>query len=73
MEILREQYGLNKMVTYTSRAMRPGEIEGVDYFFLSKEEFEEILYVTNLINCHMRPLTLWQRTLPNQKKSSLSF
>ncbi len=40
-KILREQYGLNKMVTYTSRAMRPGEIEGVDYFFLSKEEFEK--------------------------------
>ena len=40
-KILREKYGLNKMVTYTSRAMRPGEIEGVDYFFLTKEEFEK--------------------------------
>ncbi len=40
-KILREKYGLNKMVTYTTRTMRPGEIEGIDYFFLSKEEFEK--------------------------------
>ena len=38
-KILREKYGLNKMVTYTSRAMRPGEKEGIDYFFLTKEDF----------------------------------
>lgn len=40
-KILREKYGLNKMVTYTSRAMRKGEVEGIDYFFLTKEEFEK--------------------------------
>lgn len=40
-KILIEKFGLNKMVTYTSRAKRPGEIDGVDYFFLSKEEFEK--------------------------------
>ena len=39
-QILRAKYGLNKMVTYTSRQMRPGEREGIDYFFLTKEEFE---------------------------------
>jgi predicted kinase len=26
----------------------------------SEEEFKEILYKTNLINCHMRPLNLWR-------------
>ena len=40
-QILRAKYGLNKMVTYTSRQMRPGEREGIDYFFLTKEEFEK--------------------------------
>ena len=40
-KILREKYGLNKMVTYTSRTMRPGEKEGIDYFFLTKEDFEK--------------------------------
>ena len=28
------------VVTATSRAMRPGERDGVDYFFVSREEFE---------------------------------
>lgn len=40
-QILREKYGLSKMVTYTTRQMRPGETEGVDYFFLTKEVFEK--------------------------------
>ena len=38
-KILKERYHMEKMVTYTSRPMRQGEIYGVDYFFLSKEEF----------------------------------
>jgi guanylate kinase len=29
------------VVTATSRPMRPGEVEGVDYFFVSKSQFEE--------------------------------
>jgi guanylate kinase len=29
-----------KLPSYTTRAKRPGEIEGVDYFFVSKEEFK---------------------------------
>ena len=31
------------IVTATSRAPRPGEVHGVDYFFYSKEVFEEML------------------------------
>lgn len=31
---------LHFVVTATSRAPRPGEVEGVDYFFISREEFE---------------------------------
>jgi guanylate kinase len=31
---------LRRCVTATTRSPRPGEIEGVDYFFLSHEEFE---------------------------------
>lgn len=30
-----------RVVTCTTRAPRPGEIDGVDYFFLSEEEFEK--------------------------------
>lgn len=37
---LREvREGLHFVVTATSRAMRPGEIDGRDYFFVSKDDF----------------------------------
>jgi len=39
---LRERnLGLHFVITATSREPRPGEVNGKDYFFFSKEEFEE--------------------------------
>lgn len=32
----------SKVVTYTTRPMRSGEINGIDYFFVSKEEYERL-------------------------------
>ncbi|KAL4516076.1 hypothetical protein Ndes2526B_g00785 [Nannochloris sp. 'desiccata'] len=32
---------LHFVVTATSRPMRPGEVDGVDYFFVSREQFED--------------------------------
>uniref|UniRef100_A0A6U9QFU4 guanylate kinase n=1 Tax=Picocystis salinarum TaxID=88271 RepID=A0A6U9QFU4_9CHLO len=37
------------VVTATSRAKRPGEVEGVDYFFVSKDEFERMIQDQELI------------------------
>ena len=31
--------GYEKLVTYTTRPMRPGEIEGINYHYISNEEF----------------------------------
>jgi len=39
--VLKELPQLAYSVSYTSRSPRPGEVEGVDYFFISREEFEE--------------------------------
>jgi len=36
---MQELYGIEKVVTYTTRSMRMGEINGLDYHFISKEEF----------------------------------
>jgi guanylate kinase len=36
---LEEKYNIKKVVTYTTRDKRIGEIDGVDYHFISKEEF----------------------------------
>ena len=37
---LIKSYGLKKLVTYTSRKPRVGEVDGIDYHFVSVEEFE---------------------------------
>lgn len=38
---LIENYHFKKLVTYTTRPMRIGEINGVDYHFITTSEFEE--------------------------------
>lgn len=40
LERLEEDPRIDVAVTATTRAMRPGEEDGVDYFFLTREEFE---------------------------------
>lgn len=34
-------YNMKKMVTYTTRSLRPGEVNGVDYHFISIEDFNQ--------------------------------
>lgn len=36
------QHGFESIVTYTTRSPRPGEVNGVDYHFVSEEEFENL-------------------------------
>lgn len=33
----------HKIVTYTTRPMREGEVDGVDYHFISKATFDEFI------------------------------
>lgn len=40
---LQEKYGLVKAITTTTREKRIGETNGVEYFFIDKEEFEKRL------------------------------
>lgn len=40
---LQKRYGIKKAVTTTTREKRTGETDGVEYFFISKEEFEKRL------------------------------
>lgn len=38
-ENLVSEHGFKKLVTYTTRKMRPGEIDSIDYHFISEDEF----------------------------------
>lgn len=39
---LVDNYGYNKVISYTTRSPRPNEIDGLDYHFISVEEFKEL-------------------------------
>jgi guanylate kinase len=39
---LVEDYGYNKIVSYTTRPPRAGEVDGIDYHFISTEHFESL-------------------------------
>jgi guanylate kinase len=41
--VLKSVPGLSYSVSFTTRAPRKGEVEGVDYFFISTEEFESLV------------------------------
>lgn len=42
-ELLRSQPNLNYSISATTRAPRPGEVNGENYWFISREEFENMI------------------------------
>ena len=40
-KILADKYGYKKTVSYTTRPPRDGEVNGVDYHFISEDEYIE--------------------------------
>lgn len=38
---LCKKFGYKKIVTYTTRPIRNKEVDGIDYHFISEEEFEK--------------------------------
>jgi len=47
-QILKRYPNCQRLVTATTRAMRPGEVDGVDYHFFSQERFDEELSKGNI-------------------------
>ena len=39
---LVEHYGYNKIVSYTTRQPRQGEVDGIDYHFIDEDQFNEL-------------------------------
>ncbi len=42
-KMLSSKYGIVKVITTTTRDLRVGEVNGKDYFFVSKERFHEMI------------------------------
>ena len=40
---LQDHYGIKKVITHTTRPMRNGEVNDIDYHFVSREEFDRMI------------------------------
>ena len=69
-EILKQHPKCVRLVTATTRAMRPGEEDGVDYYFLSPERFDEELAAGNIPEHRFVPAlnTYYGTYLPDLEK-----
>lgn len=47
--LLKQYTGINVSVSATTRKPRPGEVDGVNYHFVSKEEFENLIQKGELL------------------------
>lgn len=47
--IICKKYGLTRVITVTTREKRVGEVDGVDYFFVSKDEFKRLIEEDKLV------------------------
>lgn len=61
---LSKHYGYNRTISYTTRPMRDGEINGVDYYFVNKNIFTDMLLHKEFIE-HRSYNTLFNN-IPNQ-------
>lgn len=47
--LLAQNLSVSKVVTHTTRAARPGEVDGVHYHFVTDVEFRELVYADALV------------------------
>ncbi len=45
---LKRHYGVNRVMTHTTRPQRPGEIDGVDYYFETPASFAAKHYIEHV-------------------------
>ena len=73
-KIFENENNFDYSVSMTTRAQRPGEIDGKDYYFRTREEFEEMIrkgemleYAEYVGNYYGTPLTYVNQTLDEGK------
>ena len=48
-KFLNKKYGITKVITTTTRKPRKGEVDGKDYFFVTKQKFEQLINEDKLV------------------------
>jgi len=69
-QILKRYHNCARLVTATTRTMRPGEEDGVDYYFFTQEKFDEELAAGNIPEHRFVPAlnTYYGTYLPDLEK-----
>ena len=47
--VIAKKYGFQRVITVTTREKRQGEVDGVDYFFVTKEQFLQLIKEDKLV------------------------
>ena len=47
--VIAKKYGLKRVITVTTREKRNGEVDGLDYFFVTKEQFLDLIKENKLV------------------------
>lgn len=47
--VINENVGLKRVVMSTTRPMRPGEVDGIDYNFVTDDQFKDALLAGNVV------------------------
>lgn len=51
-QYLQKKYEISSIITHTTRPKRPGEIDGVDYYFETPDSFKQHLYLEQVKYAH---------------------
>ena len=61
-QLVEMEPNLTPSVSVTTRPMRPGELEGIDYYFINDQKFQELVSANELLesatvfdNCYGTP------------------
>lgn len=61
-KVLCEKYGFNRVVSHTTRPKRPNEVNGIDYHFVTEEDFIQMGQNDELVE--------WRSYTPKTKKTN---
>jgi len=72
-ELLKRCPSMKKLITATTRKMRPGEEEGIDHYYISNQEFQEHIHNNNVAEyVHFEERDVYYGSLNHQLEEQLS-